>query len=107
MQLKFGSQKISIKVVGLKYGAKVPTGTTVKLIEDNENKFDTDAVKVVTMDGEFVGFVANNKKGTLKNKFYKNFKSATDIRKLVNLKNTLVCGNLNTKGGYGLMTVSI
>jgi phage tail sheath gpL-like len=109
VQTTFGQNKVSVKVVGLKFGCKVATGTTVKLVADNNNKFDKDAVMVVTMTGEKVGFVANNKgnKGTLSNKYYKGFKSASDLRNLVDLDTTLVCGNLNVKGSYGLMTVTV
>jgi len=108
MQQKLGKNSVSIKIVGLKYSdVKIENGTTLKLIEDNNNKFDENAVMVVTMKGEKIGFVANNKKGTLSNKFYKNFKSATDLRNLVNLKETFVCGNINIKGSYGLMKVTI
>ena len=109
-QLTFGNEAVAIKVVGLKYGCKPVTGTTVKLVKDDENKFDEDAVMVVTMTGEkLVGFVANNRnnKGTLSNKFYTNFKSASDLRNLVDLDDVLVCGNLNVKGGYGLLKVTI
>lgn len=106
-QFKFGANVVAVKVVGLKFGAKVADGTTVKLVADNNNKFDEDAVMVVTMTGEKVGFVANNRKGTLSNRFYKNFKSASDLRTDVDLENTLVCGNLNVKGGYGLLKVTV
>ena len=106
-QFKFGENVVAVKVVGLKFGKKVADGTTVKLVADNNNKFDEDAVMVVTMTGEKVGFVANNRKGTLSNRFYKNFKSASDLRTDVDLENTLVCGNLNVKGGYGLLKVTV
>ena len=110
MQQKLGTNSVSVKIVGLKFSdVKVENGTTLKLIEDNNNQFDEDAVMVVNMKGEKIGFVANNKnsKGTLSNNYYKKFKSATDLRNLVNLNETFVCGNINIKGSYGLMKVTI
>ena len=108
-QYKLGAKKASIKIVGLKYGTKVPSGTTLKLVADDNNEFDSDAIMVTTMDGEKVGFVANNKsnKGTLSNAYYKKFKSATELRSLVDLDETFVCGNILVKGGYGLMKITI
>ena len=109
VQFKFGGKSVSVKVVGLKFGKQVADGETVKLVADNNNQFDDDAVMVVTMTGDKVGFVANNKgnKGTLSNKFYRNFKSATDLRTLVDLDTTFVCGNLKKMGGYGLLKVTV
>ena len=107
MQLKLGTQKTFVKIVGLKYGTKVPTGTTLRLVKDNNNKYDPDAVMVITKNGEKVGYVANNTESTLKNKFYKKFQTATNIRKLVNLDETFVCGNIDVKGSYGLMKITI
>lgn len=107
MQLKLGTQKTFVKIVGLKYGTKVPTGTTLRLVKDNNNQYDPNAVMVITKNGEKVGYVANNKQGTLKNKFYNKFSSATELRKLVNLDETFVCGNIDIKGGYGLMKITI
>ena len=108
VQTTFGKNMVSVKVVGLQFGdVKVADGTTVKLVKDDNNQFDEDAVMVVTMTGEKVGFVANNRKGTLSNRFYKNFKSASDLRTDVDLENTLVCGNLKTMGGYGLLKVTV
>ena len=108
-QFKLGAKKIAIKIVGLKYGKKIPTGTTLRLIPDTNNKYDPDAVMAVTMTGEKVGFVANNKKtkGTLSNPYYRKFKSATEIKNIVDLDKTYVCGNINIKGSYGLMNVTI
>ena len=107
MQLKLGCKKTLIKIVGLKYGERVPSGTTLRLVEDNNNQYDPDAVMVITNDGKKVGYVANNKQGTLKNKFYNKFSSATELRKSVNLDETFVCGNIDIKGGYGLMKITI
>lgn len=110
MQQKLGTNSVSVKIVGLKFAdVKVENGTTLKLVADDNNKFDSDAVMAVTMKGEKIGFVANNKntKGTLSNNYYKRFKSATDLRGLVDLNETFVCGNIDVRGGYGLMKVSI
>lgn len=109
-KLSTNNKKVSLKVVGLKHSATKVTGkVTVRLVADNNNKFDADAVKVVDANGNHLGFVANNKanKGTLSNNYYKNFKSATDLRSLVNLEATVVVGTMVCKGSYGLLRVGV
>ena len=99
---------VAVKVVGLShYKGKNLRGKKilVELKKDDDNLYDPDAIKVVNNKG-MLGYVANNRNSTLKNKYYDNFKSASQLRKLLKA-NKKYYGILEVKGSYGLMKVSV
>lgn len=100
---------VAVKVVGLSHYKKGRNlrgkRILVELKKDDKNPYDEDAIKVVNSNG-MVGYVANNRKMTLKNNYYNNFKSASELRKLFKA-NKKYYGVLEVKGSYGLMKVSV
>lgn len=100
-------EMVSIKVVGLAHYGKNKRGSKilVELKKDDENPYDVDAIKVVNNKG-MVGYVANNRKSTLKNRYYDGFKSASELRSLFKA-NKKYYGILEVKGSYGLMKLSV
>lgn len=98
---------VAVKVVGLTHYGKNPKGKQllVELKKDDTNPYDKDAIKVVNNNG-MVGYVANNRKSTLKNKYYNKFKSASDLRPMLKA-NKKYYGILEVKGSYGLMKISV
>lgn len=99
---------VAVKVVGLShYKGKNLRGKKilVELKKDDDNLYDPDAIKVVNNKG-MLGYVANNRNLTLKNNYYDNFKSASQLRKLLK-SNKKYYGILEVKGSYGLMKLSV
>lgn len=81
---------IKIKIVGLKYNKlsePVKEQDTIVIMEDKENAVDSNAVKVSTLGGEIIGYVANSPQTLSKNNKINGCVSATELNFMVDLQN--------------------
>ena len=81
---------IKIKIVGLKYNKlsePVKEQDTIVIMEDKENAVDSNAVKVSTLGGEIIGYVANSPQTLSKNNKKNGCVSSTELNFMVDLQN--------------------